>query len=560
MPGRHEMWSRLGGEVDVLVIGGGITGCGIARDAALRGLRVALVEAHDFAYGTSSRSSKLVHGGLRYLEQYEFSLVFEAVSERRILLDIAPHLVHPLGFLFPVFKDSRQKLWMINAGMWLYDGLSLFRSPKTHQRLNAKQASETEPLLRATDLVGAPLFYDCSTDDARLTLENALDAAKAGAVVASHARVKGFLKDEVGRVTGCIVEDTETGALKEVKASAVINASGPWTDRVLALSRPPSTGNVLRPTKGIHMVVARDRLPVKHAVVALHPHDGRVLFAIPWGDRTYVGTTDTDYAGDPADVAASAEDIDYLIAASNAYFPAASLTPADVISTWAGLRPLIAPPSETSGSESQVSREHSILVGQDGLITIAGGKLTTYRRIAAEVVETAMKMLRLTGKLPAGLTPAQTDREPLPGAHGWPEDDDASRLVSQVRSVGGENIADDVARNLVGTYGTRALEVARLARNDAALCARLIPDRPEILAQVDFAVTDELASDVSDFMVRRTQIFYRDVDQGLTAVDVVTARIALLLGWDAERAARSAADYREDVARSRRWREPAPPA
>jgi glycerol-3-phosphate dehydrogenase len=180
--------------------------------------------------------------------------------------------------------------------------------------------------------------------------------------------------------------------------------------------------------------------------------------------------------------------------------------------------------------------------------------------MAAEVVETAMKMLRLTGKLPAGLTPAQTDREPLPGAHGWPEDDDASRLVSQVRSVGGENIADDVARNLVGTYGTRALEVARLARNDAALCARLIPDRPEILAQVDFAVTDELASDVSDFMVRRTQIFYRDVDQGLTAVDVVTARIALLLGWDAERAARSAADYREDVARSRRWREPSPAA
>lgn len=554
MPTRREMWDRLGGQVDLLVIGGGITGTGIARDAAHRGLRVALVEARDFAYGTSSRSSKLVHGGLRYLEQYEFSLVFEAVSERRILLDIAPHLVNPLGFLFPVFKGSRQKLWMINAGMWLYDGLSLFRSPKKHQRLNAKQASETEPLLRSTDLLGAPLYYDCSTNDARLTLENALDAARLGAVVATRARVKGFLKDDVGRVEGAIVEDTETGALKEVRAHAVINATGPWTDRVLALSRPPTTGPTLRPTKGIHLVVDAARLPVKHAVVALHPTDGRVLFAIPWGDRTYIGTTDTDYEGDPSDVAASRSDIDYLIAASNAYFPGTNLTPDDVISTWAGLRPLIAPPSGEAGSESSVSREHSILVGQDRLITIAGGKLTTYRRMAAEVVETAINVLRLGNQLPKQLAPAQTDREPLPGAVGWPEDDDAGRVVSQVRSAGGELITADIAQNLVATYGTRALDIAAAARNDAAKAARLLPHRPEILGQIDHAVHEELACDVSDVMIRRTQLFYRDEDQGLGCAEAVGARMAALLGWDEARTQASVADYRHEVALSRRWR------
>ena len=554
MPTQREMWGRLGGEVDLLVIGGGITGTGIARDAAMRGLRVVLVEARDFAYGTSSRSSKLVHGGLRYLEQRELGLVFEAVSERRILMDIAPHLVHPQGFLFPVFKESRQPMWMINAGLWLYDGLSLFRSPRIHQRYNARQALEVEPLLRSEGLQGAPLYYDCATDDARLTLENALDAARLGAVVVNQAKVVGFLKDDGGRIKGVVIEDGQTGALQQVLAAAVVNATGPWTDRVVALSAPPSQP-LLRPTKGVHVVVPHTRLPIKYAVVAMHPTDGRVLFALPWGEHAYIGTTDTDYQGDPADVCATSEDVDYLLAAANAYFPTVALRREDVLSTWAGLRPLIAPPSDESLAESSVSREHSIIVGQDGLITIAGGKLTTYRRMAAEVVDTAVKLLRLTNRLPGRLRTAETDREPLPGAVGWPEDDDPSRLVSQVKTVGGERMADDTARMLVALYGTRAIDIAKLARDNDTLAERLAPGRPEILAQVDHAVAEELATEVSDFMIRRTQIFYRDPEQGLAFTDAVAARMGALLGWDEARQRASAEGYVAEVERSRRWRE-----
>ena len=454
----------------------------------------ALVEMRDFAYGTSSRSSKLVHGGLRYLEMYEFSLVFEAVSERRILLDIAPHLVRPLAFLFPVFKGSRQPMWLLNAGMWLYDGLSLFRSPKLHEKLSPADVAEREPALKQAGLKGAPLYYDCATDDARLTLENAIDASRSGAIVATGTKVISFLKDASGRIEGAVVEDQHTGALKEVRAHAVVNATGPWTDRTVSMSHALETGALLRPTKGVHLVVPQARLPVENAVVCFHPDDGRVLFAIPWGDRTYVGTTDTDYQADPADVAATADDVAYLLDAANAYFPDASLTTDDVLSTWAGLRPLMRPATTTGDmDESAVSREHQIVVGADGLITIAGGKLTTYRRMAGEVVDTAVKLLRLSNKLPPKLVAPTTDREPLPGAVGWPEDDDTSRLSARVADVGGDAIDSAVAEHLVGTYGTGAIDLARLVRAAPELGERLIPGRPEILAQVDWSVTEEMA-------------------------------------------------------------------
>lgn len=555
MPTRQEMWNKLGESVDVLVIGGGITGSGIARDAARRGLSVALVEMSDLAFGTSSRSSKLVHGGLRYLEQYEFSLVFEAVSERRILMDIAPHLVNPLGFLFPVFQGARQSLWMINTGMWVYEGLALFRSPKRPRSLKPAQVAEEEPCLRREGLQGAPLYYDCSTDDARLTVETALDAAAAGATIATWAKLKSFLKDESGRVCGGVIEDRITGELKEVRANAVINATGPWTDRTLARSAPPQGGPVLRPTKGVHIVVPRERLPVHYTVVCFHPDDGRVLFAIPWDDATYVGTTDTDFDGDPAEVFATRSDVDYLIRASAAYFPEHPLRYEDVISTWAGLRPLIAPPSAEGGvNESSVSREHQILVGREGLITIAGGKLTTYRRMAGEVVDTAVKMLRLTGKMPETVRAPDTEKEPLPGAVGWPEDDDHAAVAALVTEAGEGAVAPDTARLLTDIYGMKALDIARLAASNRSLATRLCPGRPEILAQVDWAVTHELAAEVSDVFIRRTRLFYRDADQGLAAVDAVAARMATLLGWSPERTAASATAYREDVARSRAWR------
>ena len=554
MTKRADMWDRLGGEVDLLVIGGGVTGCGVARDAARRGLKVALCEMNDFAYGTSSRSSKLVHGGLRYLEHYEFSLVFEAVSERRILLDIAPHLVNPLGFLFPVYNDSARKLWFINAGMWLYDGLSLFRSPKLHTTLKPSDVREQEPALNCDNLSGAPLYYDCSTDDARLTLENAIDAARAGAVVASWAKVKSFVKDEQARVVGAMVEDQISGEIREVRAHAVVNCTGPWTDRTVAMSKALSSGPLLRPTKGVHIVVDREKLPLTHAVVAQHPKDKRVLFGIPWGDRTYIGTTDTDYDGDPGDVAATLEDIDYLIEASAAYFPDHRLQRSDVIATWAGLRPLMAPVGRGGDiDESAVSREHQIIVGQDGLITIAGGKLTTYRRMAAEVVDNALKLLRLGNHLPASLGACDTAEEPLPGAVGWPEDDDHDAVAAQIQDASDGLLEADVALHLANTYGMLGVELARRVRAEPTLGARLVEGRPEILVQVDWAVEQEMAARLVDVMVRRTQLFYRDHDQGLGAVKVIAARMQELLGWDDARTTQEVDIYNAEVGLSRAW-------
>lgn len=556
MPTRQAMWDRLGPQVDLLVIGGGITGCGVARDAVRRGLKVALIEQRDFAFGTSSRSSKLVHGGLRYLEQYEFSLVFEAVSERRILMDIAPHLVNPLGFLFPVYETSRKPLWMVNAGMWVYEGLSMFRSPKRHKSLkSAAEVKEEEPILSVTGMTGAPLYYDCSTDDARLTLENAMDAARLGAAVVSYARVVSFVKD-AGRITGVVVEDGVTGELRTVRCSAVVNATGPWTDRTLAMSQGGGSP-LLRPTKGVHIVVPREKVPVRNAVVILHPTDGRLLFAIPWGEHAYFGTTDTDFEGDPADVAATRSDVDYLLAAAAKYFPDNPLTHDDVISTWAGLRPLIAPPGE-GVAESSVSREHHIAVGNDGLVTIAGGKLTTYRRMAEEVVETALKLLRLTGADLPKLQPPATDTEPLPGAVGWPADDDTKRVAGQITDASRGALQPDTAALFAHTYGIRGVDLARRIAGDPSLAARLVPGRPEVLAQVDWAVDEEMAASVADILVRRTQLYFRDRDQGLAAAAVIADRMAARLGWSDERKAAEIEAYRAEVERSRRWRaEPA---
>lgn len=554
MSSRQAAWDRLGPEVDLLVVGGGITGAGVARDAARRGLRTALVEMRDIAWGTSSRSSKLVHGGLRYLEQYEFSLVFEAVSERRILLDIAPHLVDPLAFLFPVYQDSRHKLWFVNAGMWVYEGLSLFRSPKRHRTLRPDEVAAEEPALDRRHLTGAPLYYDCSTDDARLTLETALDAASAGATVVNWARVDAFLEED-GRVVGARVVDAFSGEAREVRAAAVVNATGPWTDRTLQLAPAPPPEPLLRPTKGVHVVVDRAKLPVRHAVVCTHPADGRVLFVVPWGDRTYLGTTDTDFDGDPADVAATAEDVDYLLTAAKRYFPLHAVGRGDVISTWAGLRPLIRPPTRDGVEESAVSREHRIVVGRDGLVTVAGGKLTTHRRMAAEVVDTVTKLLRLTERLPADLGPANTDLEPLPGAVGWPEDDDHEAVARQIVEASGGALDLETGRYFAGTYGMRGLDVARRAASDPALAARLVPGRPERLAQVDHAVEVEMAATVSDVLVRRTQLFHRDVDQGLGAAPLVADRMASRLGWSPERRRAELEAYQAEVATSRRWRQ-----
>lgn len=548
MPSRAEMWDRLQGSFDLLVVGGGINGAGIARDAARRGLRVALLEMRDLAWGTSSRSSKLVHGGLRYLELYEFSLVFEAVRERRILQEIAPHLVRPLGFLFPIYKQSRHNLLTMRAGMMLYDGLSLFSSPKLHRVLRPGQVAEVAPGLKQEDLKGSPLYYDCATDDARLTLESAIDAADHDAVVVTGARVVGFIRSEEGHVIGARVEDTNTGEEREVHAASVVNAAGPWAEKIAALSGTESKAK-LRPTKGVHITVSSERLPLEHAVVCFHPRDERVLFLLPWGDQAYIGTTDTDYDADPADVAADAEDVAYLLEAANAYYPECKLSTEDVFSTWAGLRPLVMPvTSRDDVAESAVSREHQVITGNDGVITIAGGKLTTYRLMSAEVVDAAVRQLNQRGAEVTVRT-CDTERVPLPGGVG--EVPTPEVLIE----LSGGLLSQESAALLVHTYGSRAKGVAHLIQQSPDLAVPLSPERPEIRAQVDWAVKEELANEVADVLVRRTQVFFRANDQGLGAAEWVSQRMKTLCEWSEDRRLVSLAAFQHEVGLSRQWRE-----
>ncbi len=552
---REQTWSRLAASTfDLVIIGGGVIGAAAARDAALRGLKVAVFDSNDTAAGTSSKSSKLVHGGLRYLEQREFSLVFESVNERRVLLQIAPHLVHPMGFAFPIYDDSPVKLTALRVGLMVYEGLALFRSPKRHRTLTRKETQVAFPELRSKGLKGSPLYWDCMTDDARITLEHLLDAQQNGAAVLTYGRVMGLLRDGHGRISGVRVKDALDDSANprevEVQAHAVINATGPWSDRVRGLSQPDS--HQLRCTKGVHIVVPAERIQAKHVVVCTHPKDKRVLFVIPWGDMVYVGTTDSDYEGNPREVAADRADVDYLIDSVNAYFPGVNLTDADVTATWAGLRPLI----RAEGlSPSEVSREHTITVDPDGLISIAGGKLTTCRRMGAEVVQQAIDWMALSGNPRDNLHIANTAQQPLPGAVGWPEnDEDGQSVVRLVVEAAAGKLPKPTCRYLTERYGTRAIDLARMAVTDQRLLQPLLPHRPEILAQVDWAVKREMALTVTDFMARRTQLFFRDANQGLDAVETVAERMAELLGWGPERRQRSSDAYRAEVAMSRRWR------
>ncbi|MBA3504078.1 MAG: glycerol-3-phosphate dehydrogenase/oxidase, partial [Deltaproteobacteria bacterium] len=300
---------------DIVVIGGGITGAGIARDAALRGLKVALFEKGDYASGTSSKSSKLVHGGLRYLEHGEIGLVFESVSERRVQTRVAPHLVRPLPFIIPIYKGAKPGLELMNVGLWIYDSLALFRSPKLHRTFRGtKAALELEPQLKPDGLRGALEYYDCATDDARLVLENAIDAVNLGAACHTYTEVLRFERDPDRRIRGVVVRDRLTGETRTITCRAVVLAAGAWTDEMIRRFEIPMDRPLLRRTKGVHIVLPRERLPLARAITLISPVDQRVMFAIPWRERTVLGTTDTDFTGSADEVAADAEDVRYLCA------------------------------------------------------------------------------------------------------------------------------------------------------------------------------------------------------------------------------------------------------
>lgn len=525
---------------DLLVVGGGITGAGIARDAVLRGLKVALVEKLDFASGTSSKSTKLIHGGLRYLEQGELKLVFESVNERNRLMRLARHLVRPLPFLVARFKGDRRWLVTLDIGLWLYEALCFFGGYKNHRTYRTARTLQLEPTLRREGLSGGILYYDAMTDDARLTLENALDAKASGAVLANHVKA-GALLSSGEAITGVTVTDTLTGSSFDVHAKVVVNATGPWSDEVRGLAGEPS---LLKPTKGIHLVVDAKRLPVRNALVMTHPKDKRVMFTIPWGlGRTAVGTTDTFFDGRPDNVEPTAADVDYLLDAANHFYPDAKLTTDDVISTWSGLRPLLKPPDAGAGA-SQVSREH-VIVERKGFITIAGGKLTTYRTMSAEVVDRVSKQLGLK-------QPSTTDDRPLPGAAGFMESDAA--LDAFVKSLESPRLDSASARAFVEMYGGRAKSVLERCHADADAGAKVDPELPWMMGQVDEAMDHEFAETLDDVMSRRLTLVLRARDQGLGIAPVIAARMASRRGWSPERTEAELAAYRAVVQSSRAWR------
>ncbi len=532
--------------VDIAIIGGGIVGAGVAREAALRGYSVALFEREDLASGTSSRSSRLIHGGLRYLEHGRLGLVHESVSERWRLLRLAPHLVAPLPFLFPVYRGERPGLGTMRLGTWVYSMLAAFRTPGPRQSYDAPELARTEPQLRTADAVGAAGYFDCATNDARLTLETALDAAAAGAAICPRALVRSVRNDGDGALLE--VEDLFAGDRHEIRARVVVVAAGPWTDRVLASARPGMTG-WLRPTKGVHLVVPAEKLPIRNAVVMRSVHnDHRITFAIPWLSHTYVGTTDTDFPDPDAPLTVTPADVRYMLDIANHYFPGAALSPDDVTSVWAGLRPLVAPHDEVAEGQanpSDLSREEKLETYDGRFVVVAGGKLTTYRVMAEHVVRAAARLLQAQGVpvRPGGVT---ADR-PLPGAQGL---DHVEALATRLVEA---NSAFDRSwvRYLALRYGVRARLVLDIARSDPALAEPLPGCNRLRLAEVHHHVLNELATSIEDILVRRTYVHYRTADQGSAAAEAVADCLVKLEAASTEQARAMVQSYRDSL---KSWR------
>jgi glycerol-3-phosphate dehydrogenase len=525
------------GRFDVLVIGGGITGAGAALDAASRGLRVALVEARDLAAGTSSRSSKLIHGGLRYLEQLDFKLVYEALRERDLLVSrLAPHLVRPVPFLFPLYRKVVERPY-VGAGLALYDAMEGTHRPVPHHRhLSARGALKRAPALSPERLAGAMLYYDAQVDDARYTLAVARTAAAHGAVVATWVSAVGVVRGGDGtRVTGARVRDEETGHEVTVTADSVVVCAGVWTDQVHELAGVRA-GYKVRMSKGVHIVVPREAVEASTGMIVRT--EKSVLFFIPWGKRWIVGTTDTDWTGDRDEPAATEEDIDYILAAANRVL-ARRLTRADVIAVYAGLRPLVAVAAKESKPTTKLSREHVVDVPVPGLASIAGGKFTTYRLMARDVVDAAVADFGSDRSVPASVT----DQVPLLGADGL-----AAVRASAGRLAEDYRVSRETVEHLLGRYGTLAAEVLDLVRSDPEFGRPLVPGHLYLRAEVVYAVTHEGALHVDDVLRRRTRLFIEAADSGAAAADDVSLIMGRLLGWSRRRRAAETRRYLDLVA------------
>ncbi len=540
--------SRLSGleeqQFDVLIIGGGMAGAGVARDLALRGASVALFEKADFAYGTTSRSSKLIHGGLRYLELFDFKLVRESLRERETLGRLAPHLIRPLPFLIPIYRGGRPGLIKVRIGLTLYDWLTPGKRTDGSRVLRPEAALALEPEVRAEDLRGAGYYFDdLLLFPERLCLENVLSACRHGARAFNYAAVEEVVRGSKG-IEGLAVRDLLTDRVFRVRGRVIVNAAGPWVDRIRALAGVQDRGpHVIRTTKGIHCLLPR----LTERAVYLPARDERMIFVIPWREFSLVGTTDTDFDGNPDRLWATKDEVTYLLGEVRRVLPDRRVTADNVLYTYAGIRPLT---HEAGRSPSRVSRQHRVWSEGPGgrFLTITGTKLTCFRSLAEEVSDLAMNGLGRVGAA------ARTARLTLDGA-----DESAGRVEARAwMDVSGEMAATGLARKtleaLVETYGRNYVRVLDLARKlpdgSELLCRR----NPEIVAQLHYAVAEELTISLQDFLFRRTGIGTGPC-QGLDCAEVVAARMGDLLGWNARRREAELAAFHDQVDQSHRFRQ-----
>jgi glycerol-3-phosphate dehydrogenase len=519
-------------EFDLAVIGGGITGAAVARDAAMRGMKVALIEKKDFASGTSSKSSKMVHGGLRYLKQLDISLVKESLTEREKLLHLAPNLVHAAPYLIPSYSGWKGRLEM-HIGLFGYDLLASDSSLGRHRNLSAEDVLHEEPLLRQEHLSGGFIYYDCLVNDARLTLATVKSAHDYGAVVANYTKATGLDTDKEP-FKQVKFREVMQGKRGTIRARVVVAAVGPWTEELFKLH--PDSGPALRPTKGVHLVFPESRIKV-NKVVVLPTADKRMIFVVPLEQFTYVGTTDTDYTGSLDEILVEAVDVNYLLDALNHCFPSVNLGPGDIVSSWAGLRPLIM----EEGDPSKVSRDYFIGLYDDGLAVIAGGKLTTHRTMAKNLVD---QVLESYGDLlPGEFQPCTTDAVALSGGEmaNFPSYFGVQSLGLQSRW----GLSLNSVEHLINSYGRNHLEILALGLRDRKLLEPLAPGCRVIKAQVIYAVEDEMALTLEDFMSRRTDLLHFNAQSGL---DVTAANLmGRALGWSRARRRAEIKRYRQTV-------------
>lgn len=519
-------------EFDVLVIGGGINGVGIALDAASRGLSVALVESRDFASGTSSKSSKLIHGGLRYLEQYDFKLVREALNERELMVStLSPHLVKPVSFLYPLQEKLKERTY-VGAGMALYDALRGFkRALPWHKHLSQKHISEIAPSLRLDVITGGYQYFDAQVDDARHTMSIARTAAKYGAIITTRTSCKELIMNGK-KVTGSIIEDEETGSTIKVRSKTTIMAAGVWTDPLYEqFGLKP--GYAVRMSKGAHIVVPGNAIKSETGVII--KTEISVLFIIPWGDKWIVGTTDTDYDESREEPLATSDDVTYILNQANRVLEP-KLRREQVIGVFAGLRPLVS--TDPDSPTTKLSREHVVDSPAHGFVSIAGGKYTTYRVMSEDAVNEAINHMRKI------VPDSVTETLAIIGAEGY------SVLMNQIPRLAQKyEIHESSVEHLLNRYGSLIDEVLEPARSDAELFQEVIPNLPYLKAEILYAVTHEGARSIDDVFSRRTRIAFEAPDQGLSVIDNVADLIAPHLGWSVTQKKASIQEYRAIVER-----------